>query len=216
MKSSVLLRLHVGRLCWYRLFWWPNWMPTPPTEEWPATRLRISAVTIQTRNEDTIKAVSSEDQQEQATEKILLKPWVTNTESLEKQKTIQGMKQEIGFMKNNRSCVEVNKEQLTPEQQKNIIHSRWVLREKGNNLRARIVAKRYTETIDDMEDIYASTFAAAFACCLLGFHLRLLSGNVGSGGFGAWLARAVAIGRSVIGCGFYLPFSTAELPNVLR
>ena len=66
------------------------------------------------------------------------------------------MKNEIDAMKKQQVYVEVDIDTLTPEQRKNIIQSRWVLRDKGNNVRARIVAKGYTETVNDLLDIYAS------------------------------------------------------------
>ena len=81
---------------------------------------------------------------------------VSNTEGLDKQKTSEGMKNEIDSMKKQQVYVEVDIDTLTPEQRKNIIQSRWVLRDKGNNVRARIVAKGYTETVNDLLDIYAS------------------------------------------------------------
>ena len=81
---------------------------------------------------------------------------VNNTEGLDKQKTSEGMKNEIDAMKKQQVYVEVDIDTLTPEQRKNIIQSRWVLRDKGNNVRARIVAKGYTETVNDLLDIYAS------------------------------------------------------------
>ena len=51
---------------------------------------------------------------------------------------------------------------LTPQQRQelnldNIIDSRWVYRSKGDEVRARIVAKGYTEHIEDQDDVYAST-----------------------------------------------------------
>ena len=45
-------------------------------------------------------------------------------------------------MKEQQVYIEVNIDSLTPSQRSNIIKSRWVLRDKGNNVRARIVAKR--------------------------------------------------------------------------
>ena len=50
------------------------------TQEPNRTRLRVSAVTVTTKRGDKVRAVSNEDQQEAAIEKILLEPWVTNTE----------------------------------------------------------------------------------------------------------------------------------------
>ena len=118
---------------------------------------RISAVTVATKKGTKITAHSCEDPTEVITEHILLEPILNNTDGLDKQKTIEGMKKEIEQMKSQQVYTEVSYNTLTPEQQKNIIQSRWVLRDKGNTVRARIVAKGYTETISDMDDIYAST-----------------------------------------------------------
>ena len=60
-------------------------------------------------------------------------------------------------MKQQHVYMEVGINTLTPEQRKNIIQSRLVLRDKGNKVRARIVAKGFTETATDLDDIYAST-----------------------------------------------------------
>ena len=65
----------------------------------PKTNVRITKVTIQTKQGTEITAYSCEDVTEQETEEILLEPWVTNTEGLEKRKTIEGMKHEIQSMK---------------------------------------------------------------------------------------------------------------------
>ena len=59
----------------------------------------MSAVTVTTKRGDKVQAVSNEDQQEVETEKILLEPWVTNTEGLDQEQTTEGMKQEIRSMK---------------------------------------------------------------------------------------------------------------------
>ena len=113
-------------------------------------------VTTQTKKGVEITAYTCDDVTKQQTEKILLEPMVSNTEGLDKQKTSEGMKNEIDSMKKQQVYVEVDIDTLTPEQRKNIIQSRWVLRDKGNNVRARIVAKGYTETVNDLLDIYAS------------------------------------------------------------
>ena len=83
--------------------------PTRPetTTEPPATRTRITAVTVKTKKGQEIKALSNEDGQEATTEKILLKPWVKNTEGLNKEQTIEGMKQEIRSMKAQQVYTEV-------------------------------------------------------------------------------------------------------------
>ena len=82
---------------------------------------------------------------------------VHNAEGLDKKKTIEGMKHEVEHMKKQGVYSEVNINDLTPEQQATIIESRWVLRDKGDKVRARIVAKGYTEQIEDADKIYAST-----------------------------------------------------------
>ena len=127
------------------------------TQEPDKTRLRVSAVTVTTKRGDKVKAVSNEDQQEADTEKILLEPWVTNTEGLNPEQTTEGMKQEIRSMKAQQVYTEVSYNTLTQEQRSKIIKSRWVLRQKGSTRRARIVAKGYTEDVKDNDDIYAST-----------------------------------------------------------
>ena len=129
----------------------------PQTQEPPTTRMRINAVTVTTKRGETITTTSCEDEQEAETEKILLEPMVHNTEGLDKKKTIEGMKHEIEQMKKQGVYTEVNINDLTPEQQATIIESRWVLRDKGDKVRARIVAKGYTEQIEDADTIYAST-----------------------------------------------------------
>ena len=116
-----------------------------------------------TKRGDKVKAVSNEDQQEVETEKILLEPWVTSTEGLDQEQTTEGMKQEIRSMKAQQVYTEVSYNTLTAEQRNKIIKSRWVLRQKGDIVRARIVAKGYTEEVKDNDDIYAST---PFFCVL--------------------------------------------------
>ena len=129
----------------------------PQTQEPPTTRMRINAVTVTTKRGETITTTSCEDEQETETEKILLEPMVHNTDGLDKKKTTEGMKHEIEQMKKQGVYTEVNINDLTPEQQATIIESRWVLRDKGDKVRARIVAKGYTEQIEDADTIYAST-----------------------------------------------------------
>ena len=114
-------------------------------------------MTVTTKREDKVKAVSNEDQQEVETEKILLEPWVANTEGLNPEQTTEGMKQEIRSMKAQQVYTEVSYNTLTQEQRSKIIKSRWVLRQKGNAVRPRIVAKGYTEDVKDNDDFYAST-----------------------------------------------------------
>ena len=149
------------------------------TQEPDKTRLWASAITVTTKRGDKVKAVSNEDQQEAETEKILLEPWVTNTEGLNTEQTTEGMKQEIRSMKAQQVYTEVSYNTLTQEQRNKIIKSRWVPRQKGNTVRARIVAKGYTEDVKDTDDIYAST--PIF--CVLRLLLRMSLSN-------RWIVRA--------------------------
>ena len=70
---------------------------------------------------------------------------------------MKGMKQEIRSMKAQQVYTEVSFSSLTKAQQSRVIKSRWVLRQKGNSVRTRIMAKGYTEEVNDNDDIYAST-----------------------------------------------------------
>ena len=88
-----------------------------PTPEQLKSRLRITKVTIKTKQGEEITSYSCEDA-------ILLEPIVSNTNGLDKQKTIEGMKQEILPMKQQQVYMEVDINTLTPEQRKNIIQSR--------------------------------------------------------------------------------------------
>ena len=135
--------------------------------------MRVSAVVVKTRKGENIKAVSNEDEQEQRTEKILLGPWVTNTKGLDKAQIIEGMKQEIRSMKSYQVYTETHFSNLNREQRSKVIKSRWVLRQKGNIVRARIVAKGFIENVKDNDNIYALT--PIF--CILRFLLTLALSN---------------------------------------
>ena len=60
-------------------------------------------------------------------------------------------------MKTQQIYTEVKYDDLTPEEQSNIIEFKWVFRDKTTEVRARIVAKRFTEVINNLDSIYAST-----------------------------------------------------------
>ena len=64
------------------------------------------------------------------------------------------MNKEINSMKQQGVHTERNIDELTPEEQQTIISSRWVHREKGDDVRSRIVAKGFTEHVNDADDIY--------------------------------------------------------------
>ena len=60
-------------------------------------------------------------------------------------------------MKDQSVFTEIDGNTVTPEQRPNIIESRWVLKQKNNEVRARIVAKGYTEPVTDHDQLFAST-----------------------------------------------------------
>ena len=86
-------------------------------------------------------------------------PWTHCEQHRWSWQTEDNWRDETGIlsMKQQQVYMEVDINTLTPEQRRNIIQSCWVLRDKGNKVWARIVAKGFTETVTDLDDIYAST-----------------------------------------------------------
>ena len=104
-----------------------------------------------------METASNEDIQEIENERILLEPIIHETEGLDPQQVAQGMKKEVQQMKDQSVFTEIDGNTMTPEQQANIIKPRWVLKQKHNEVRARIVAKGYTEPVTDHDLLFAST-----------------------------------------------------------
>ena len=100
-----------------------------------------------------METTSNEDTQEIENETILLEP----IEDLDPQLVAQGMKKEVQQMKEQSVFTEIDGNTMTPEQQANIIESRWFLKPKHNEVRARIVAKGYTEPVTDHDLLFTST-----------------------------------------------------------
>ncbi len=151
----------------------------------PTARQRVTAITIKTKQGKEITACSSEDTNEHITEMILLEPIINDTEGLD---TTQGMKKEIQQMKQQNVYTEVHIDPLTPQQQKNIIQSRWVLRNKGTEVRARIVAKGFTEPVTDIDNIYAST--PIYSTLRLNTELEQQLDSTNRRHFGSFLTRS--------------------------
>ena len=83
-------------------------------------------------------------------------PLVYDNEGLDPLKVQQGMKKEAQSMKTQGVFTEMNYN--VPEEHKNkIIESKWVNKPKQDEVRCRIVAKGFLETIQDLDNIYAST-----------------------------------------------------------
>ena len=117
--------------------------------------MRIETITIETKKGEKITTASNEGEEAIRTEKMLLEPQIWDTEGLDEEQTKKGMMKEAESMKKQGVFTEVDVNDIPEEQRKSIIDSRWVLRQKGE-VRARIVAKGFTETINDLDDIYAS------------------------------------------------------------
>ena len=89
----------------------------PTSSEQPAYRMRINAVAVATKAGDAATTALCEDQQEVQNEKILLEPIVTNTEGLDRNKVIDGMKKEIQQAKQQSVYAEIDESTLTPATQ---------------------------------------------------------------------------------------------------
>ena len=146
----------------------------PTTGEQPQRKMRINAMTVNTRDGKHVETTSNQDPQKIESERILLEPILHGTEGLDPTKVAAGMKKEIQQMKEQGVYTEIDGTTLTTEQWSNIVESRWVLRPKQQEVRARMVAKGYTENISDNDLIYAS---APLFCILRILLTMALSNN---------------------------------------
>ena len=126
-------------------------------DEQPHSKMRIQAVTITTKKGDTITTASCEDEQEAEVERMLQEPFVYDNEGLDPKKVQQGMKKEAQSMKGQGVFTEINYNDVLDEYKGKIIESKWVNKPKQDEVRCRIVAKGFLETIQDLDNIYAST-----------------------------------------------------------
>ena len=67
------------------------------------------------------------------------------------------MKAELKSMKDFEVFEEAAVQDVDPNLLNGAIDSRWVQRWKGIEIKSRLVAKGYTEKIEDLDDVYAST-----------------------------------------------------------
>ena len=131
----------------------------------------MNNITIKTAKGDTITTASSEDTAEQDNiNKILKDPIIYDDEGFDEDKLKAGMNKEIESMKKHQVFTEIHLNDIPPEDRKNLIQSRWVHREKGTEVRSRIVAKGYNEVVNDLDDIYASPPISAFCVFCLHWH----------------------------------------------
>ena len=119
--------------------------------------MRIQAATITTKKGDKITTASCEDEQEANVERMLQESFVYDNEGLDPLKEQQGMKKEAQSMKTQGVFTEMNYNDIPDEHKNKIIESKWVNKPKQDEARCRIVAKGYLETIQDLDNIYAST-----------------------------------------------------------
>ena len=90
-------------------------------------------------------------------EERLLEPIIRDHQGFDPEKLKKGMMKEMTSMINQGVFQEITVDQATPEELDNIIGSTWVHRDKGEEVRCRIVGLGYDENIKDEDDIYAST-----------------------------------------------------------
>ena len=81
------------------------------------------------------------------------------------------MKKEVQQMKDQSVFTAIDGNTLTQEQQANIIESRWVLKQKHNEVRARIVAKGYTVSATDHDLLFASAPPFLHAAAIMPYNL---------------------------------------------
>ena len=103
---------------------------------------------------DKITTASKEDTTEQDNiNKILKEPIIHDNEGFDETKPKTGVNKEIESTKKHQVFAEVHINDIPPEDTKNLIQSRWVHREKGTEVRSRIVAKGCNEVVNDMNNL---------------------------------------------------------------
>ena len=107
-------------------------------------------------------------------------------------------------MKQQGVYTERNIDELTPEEQQTIISSRWVHREKGDDVRSRIVAKGFTEHVNDADDIYASAPVFAVLRWLLALSITF-SWSITTGDISTAFLHAAAAATAGVALHMYPP-----------
>ena len=118
------------------------------TKEPQPLRRKISAVTLP--NGTSITPYTNGDTSED-------KPIIFDNEGYDETQLLQGMKHESNQMKLHDVYDEVDASTVDDNIQKEAMPTRWVHRKKGPGVRSRIVAKGYTEKIEDEDSVYTST-----------------------------------------------------------
>ena len=107
--------------------------PEPdPTQ--PTSKMRINVVTVTLNNGKQVTTATSEDQQEVRNEQRLLEPIIYNTEGFDPTKVKQGMMKEMSSMRQQEVHDQVHISETTQEERANIIESKWVHRDKAEEV----------------------------------------------------------------------------------
>eukprot|EP00435_Cladocopium_sp_Y103_P062947 s105_g24.t1 len=109
------------------------------------------------KNGQQVTTATCEDPTEAKTEQRLLEPIIKDPQGFDEEKLKKGMIKEMTSMVNQGVFEEITLDQATEEEKRNIIGSKWVHRNKGDEVRSRIVGLGYDEVIKDADDVYAST-----------------------------------------------------------
>ena len=118
------------------------------TKEPPPLRQKINAVTLP--NGKSITPYTNDDTSED-------QPIIFDNEGYDETQLLEGMKHESNQMKLHDVYDEVDASAIDDNVIREAILTRWVHRKKGPGVRSRIVAKGYTEKIEDEDSVYAST-----------------------------------------------------------
>ena len=117
------------------------------TKEPPPLRQKINAVTLP--NGKSITPYTNDDTSED-------QPIIFDNEGYDETQLLEGMKHESNQMKLHDVYDEVDASTVDDRVIREAIPARWVHRKKGSGVRSRIVAKGYTEKIEDEDSVYAS------------------------------------------------------------
>ena len=109
------------------------------------------------KNRQKVTTATCEDPTESKTEQGLLEPIIKDSQGFDQEKLKKGMMKDMtSTMVNHGVFEEITFDQAT-EEERNIIGSKWVHRNKGDEVRSRIVGIGYDEVIKDADDVFAST-----------------------------------------------------------
>ena len=130
-------------------------------------------------------------------EERLLVPIIRDHQGFDPEKLKKGMIKEMTSMINQGVFEEITVDQATPEELDNIIGSKWVRPDKGEEVRCRIVGLGFDENIKDEDDIYASTPLFAILRVILAIALAMnwmiKVGDISSAFLHAFVASATGI-----------------------